>query len=124
MRRPFLPFLFALAAMPAAADRAAFFGLWGTPQQCARELIKPGGSVRAAPYEIGGEWLRQGALWCQLDWFPIERRGGGAFTGAHARCGEDAVRGYLLGMTLEGDALTLRWDVFRATAPMGRCPGG
>ena len=121
--RAFLLFLaLGFVSAPAAADRAKFFGVWGTTQQCARDFIKPGGSVRAAPYEISEDWLKDGRVWCQLRWFPVEQRGAATFTGAHARCGEDAVRGYLLGMTLEGGALTLRWDVFRATPPLRRCP--
>lgn len=102
-------------------QRAALHGVWGTAKQCAGEPIKQGGTVRAAPFEIGEEWLRHGRLWCQLSWFPVEQRATGVFSGAFARCGEDAVRDYLLGMELVGDRLTLRWDVFRANGPLMRC---
>jgi len=80
--------------------------------------------VHAAPYQISEDWLRGDGLWCQLNWFPMEPRGEETFTGARARCGEDGVRAYLLGMTLKDDVLTLRWDVFRALGPLRRCPGG
>lgn len=122
-------FLIALIALPAAlpaeaADkRKVFYGNWGTAKQCSRIPIKPGGTVLSEPFEIDARWLKQGQLWCKLNWGPIEARKGGFFTGAHAICGEDAVRGYFLGMELVGDALTLRWDFPRANGPLARCPG-
>ena len=111
-----------LATAPADADeRNEFYGVWGTAQQCAGVPIKPGGTVLAAPFEISAEWHKQGEHWCQLNWFPIEKRDEGLFSGAHARCGEDAIRAYFLGMEVEGGELTLRWDVFRSNGPMMRC---
>ncbi|MEL6980686.1 MAG: hypothetical protein AAGM38_18755 [Pseudomonadota bacterium] len=102
-------------------ERAAFYGSWGTPAQCAGAPIKPGGAVRAAPFEIGAEWLQHGPLWCRLTWFPIERRENGFFSGAHAQCGEDAVRSYFLGMVLADDELTLRWSFGFSNGPLKRC---
>ena len=122
MRRTLAAIFLTLAAQSAQADeRAEFYGVWGTAKQCAGEPIKPGGTALAAPFEIGEEWLRQGQLWCQLSWFPIETRSASVFTGAYARCGEDAARAYLLGMDLRGDKLTLRWNVFRSNGPLTRC---
>ena len=115
--------LILLFATPAAADeRELFYGTWGTAKQCAREPIKTGGTVLAEPFEISREWLRQGQLWCRLDWYPIAPRGNGYFTGASARCGEDAVRDYLLGMELSDSELTLRWDVLHKNGPLQKCP--
>lgn len=115
--------IFMCAAWSASADeRAAFYGTWGAPQQCARAPIKPGGTVLAAPFEIDAEWLRHGQVWCRLRWFPIEPRADGAFTGAQAQCGEDSVRGYRLGMVLSGETLTLRWGFGRSNGPLARCP--
>ena len=112
-----------LLSLPAAAEeRHVFHGTWGTQAQCVGEPIKPGGSVKAAPYVIGPEWLRHGQTWCRLDWFPIEPREGGLFSGAHAHCGEDAVRSYLLGMNLARGELTLRWNLFTSAGPLSRCP--
>lgn len=74
------------------------------------------------PFEIGPEWLRQGQLWCMLSWGPVERRENGLFSAAHARCGEDSVRQYLLGVKLEQDELTLRWDFPVKNGPLRRCP--
>ena len=117
-------FLLALLAGPAhAGDHDSFLGTWGTKAQCARAPVKTGGTVLAEPFEIGRLWLRQGELWCKLDWGPVEARETGAFTVAIAQCGEDSVRGYFLGMTRSGDQLTLRWDLFHSNGPLGRCPG-
>ena len=113
-----------LLAWPAAADeRKVFYGSWGTEQQCSRTPIKPGGTVLAEPFQIGPEGLRQGQIWCRLSWFPIELREDGVFTGAFAQCGEDAVREYLLRMTLSEDALTVRWGLQRSNGPLTRCSG-
>ena len=111
-----------LMALPAAADdRTSFYGTWGTEKQCARELIKPGGTVQAQPFVIDESWLKQGGLWCRLSWFPVEPRGDGYFTGAHAQCGEDAVRDYRLSMILSGEDLTLRWGFTLSNGPLQRC---
>lgn len=105
-----------------ADDHEQFLGIWGTADQCARAPIKPGGTVLAAPFEIGRLWLKQGQLWCKLDWGPVEIGDDGAFTAAMAQCGEDSVRGYFIGMRLVGDALTLRWNFPHQNGPLRRCP--
>lgn len=116
-------FLIALLASTAAAsdDRAVFYGTWGTEKQCARALIKPGGTVVAEPFEIRPGWLRQGRTWCRLNWFPVQPREDGFFTGANAQCGEDAIRSYFLRMELSGNALMLRWDLSHSNGPLARC---
>lgn len=122
MRCALLVALAGLIPIFAVADqRTLVYGEWGTPKQCAREPIKPGGTVLAEPYLITDEWLRHGSVWCQLNWFPVEEREGGVFTGANARCGEDTLRSYMLGMNLSEGMLTLRWDIFRSTGPLMRC---
>ncbi len=122
MRHALVIALLALPAAAAAEERDALYGTWGTAQQCAREPLLPGRTFRAEPLEIGAEWLRQGPIACRLDWFPIERRDGGVFTGAFAQCGEDAVRDYVLRMTLSGGRLTIRWDFLVSNGPLARCP--
>lgn len=118
----FLILLLALPCQLRADERhAPFFGTWGTPAQCARDLITPGGSVNHAPFEIDTKWLRHGELWCQLQWGPVEDRNGALFTVANARCGEDTVSGYLLGMTKSDDSLVLRWTLFWKNGPLRRC---
>ncbi|MEM8812626.1 MAG: hypothetical protein AAGF59_08415 [Pseudomonadota bacterium] len=115
--------LIAFLALPAAADdRAVFYGTWGTPQQCARAPIKPGATVLAEPFEIGSEWLKQGRVWCRLNWGPIQPREDGFFSGADVQCGEDSVRQYFLRMDLTGETLTLRWDLLLSNGPLARCP--
>lgn len=117
-------FLIALLAFPAAAnEREVFYGVWGTAKQCSRTPVKSGGTVLAEPFEISANWLRQGRLWCRLNWFPMQPREDGLFTGAHAQCGEDSIRGYSLGMELSGDSLALRWDLLLLNGPLARCPG-
>lgn len=124
MRYVILIAFLAFLAFPAAAsdDRGVFYGTWGNEQQCARAPIKPGGTVLAEPFEIDGEWLRQGRLWCRLKWFPIETREDGVVSGAHAQCGEDSVRDYVLGFDLTDGELRLRWDFLLSNGPFPRCP--
>lgn len=119
MRSAVLLFLIALPVE--AAERDRLHGAWGTPNQCARAPIKAGGTVRAEPFIIGADWLKHGQLWCRLQWFPIETRKDGLFTGAYAHCGEDSVRTYLLGMDLSGEQLTLRWEFPHKNGPLSRC---
>ena len=116
--------LFILIAFPAAAadDRATFYGTWGTAKQCARTPLKPGGTVLAAPFEINSQWLKHGNVWCRLNWFPIQPREDGAFTGARAQCGEDSIRDYFLRMERSGKELTLRWGLLLSNGPLVRCP--
>ena len=99
----------------------AFFGTWGTPAHCAKQPIKPGGTVLAEPFEIGPDWLRHGQLWCALTWGPVQGRASGSFSAAHARCGEDAVRDYFLRFNLENGSLTLRWGPFLSNSELRRC---
>lgn len=112
-----------LAASALADKRAPFYGAWGTAQQCAGALLKPEGTVTAKPFEISAQWLRQGETWCRLSWFPVEARDDGFFSGARAHCGEDGVRDYFLRMSIKGEQLTLRWDLFQANGPLARCVG-
>jgi len=117
---------FALAAIPVHAGGDNFVhGLWGTAAQCAQELIKPGGTRLAEPFEIGPEWLRQGDIWCKLTWFDPQERAQGIFIGARARCGEDSLQGFWLGMAFDrsGDAeqLSLIWNENLVNGPLERC---
>jgi len=118
-----IPLTLSVMTSAAAEDHRKFFGTWGTAKQCAREPIKPGGTVLVEPYEIGDEWLRQGQLWCLLSWGPVEKRPDGYFSGAHARCGEDTVRQYFLGTRLKGEELTLRWSLTASNGPFRKCRG-
>ncbi|MEO1612063.1 MAG: hypothetical protein AAFU55_06885 [Pseudomonadota bacterium] len=128
-RNRLVPLLTALfLAAPAVADeREALYGTWGAPAQCAGDPIKPGGTVMASPFEVGPEWLRQGALWCRLSWGPLERRETGVFAAARAQCGEDGVNGYFVTMETKGETkgetMTIRWDFLRVNGPLDRCVG-
>lgn len=123
MRTALIFTLFALPALTAAADeRAAFYGIWGTEKQCARAPLAPDVPILAEPFEIKGEWLRRGQIWCRLSWFPIDQRQNGVFTGAFALCGEDGPREYFVRMTLKDEELTIRWDFTVTNGPLSRCP--
>lgn len=123
MRTVFLILLLIFPAKALAADKhEAFYGTWGTVKQCAREPIKQGGTFLAEPFEISKRWLKKGQLYCSLNWAAIDTRKNGFFTGAHAICGEDSLRGYFVGMELSGEDLTLRWDFPLSNGPLARCP--
>ena len=125
MRSAFAIILFALLTTSAfAADRTQLFGVWGTPEQCARLPLKPGGTKLAEPFEIDRDWLKHGRFGCKLTWGPVAETEDGLFTIAQAQCGEDAVQGYRVGMVLAGEELTLRWAFPLANGPLKRCPGG
>jgi len=120
-----ITFLIPLLASPTfAEDRKAFYGKWGTDKQCARQPIIPNGTYLAEPFEIGSEWLRHGDLWCNLTWYPVgTRENGTSFTNAHAKCGEDAVRDYLMRFTLtDTEELTLSWNFTTTKGPLKQCP--
>lgn len=122
MRHALLLALMILPVAAAADERDVLYGSWGTAQQCAREPLRPGLTVRAEPIEIGAQWLKQGPIWCKLDWFPLEERDDGVFTGAYAHCGEDSVQQYFLRMNLSEESLTIRWDFLVSNGPLARCP--
>lgn len=120
--RYLIPLIF-LATPIAASDKyAAFYGTWGTPTQCAKAPILEDGTQLAAPFEIGPEWLKHGQIYCSLTWGPVSDRDDGRFTIATAQCGEDAVRGYTLGLLLSGETLELTWDFFLRNGPLQQCP--
>lgn len=129
MRTLILTSLLILAPLAALSEEAvdkhdAFYGIWGTKKQCAREPFKKGGTVRAAPYVITPQWIKQGNLWCSLNWGAVENSPTGKQSAANAHCGEDSVRSYFLGFKLKEEKLTLRWDFLRANGPLERCVGG
>lgn len=99
----------------------ALYGEWGTETQCARGLITPRGTRRAAPFDIQSEWLQQGDVWCQLIWRKVAPTDGGLFGLAGAVCGEDTARNYDLKFRLNGDELTLVWGLWHKNGPLKRC---
>ena len=126
MRMAFMFLIFAVAAPAAqATERGVFLGIWGTSAQCAGDLLQPGGTVRAVPFEITEGWLRHGALWCSLDWFPAVPRTDGTFASTRALCGEDSQRSYRLDFLHKADmdALVLIWDEALLNGPLMRCTG-
>lgn len=112
----------ALAGLAHGAEPSVFFGRWGSVAQCAQVPVLPGGSKLAGAFEVSPGWLRHGETWCKLDWIVVSERDNGVFASARALCGEDAARGYALGVFLSGDDLTLIWDDALINGPMRRCP--
>ena len=103
------------------AGEELIFGKWGTDKQCARELITAKGTKRAAPFEISTDWLGHGDVWCRLKWGTPTTTSDSLFTHAHALCGEDAVRAYLLKFYLTKSELTFTWNDSYKTGPIMRC---
>lgn len=116
--------IFTLLATPIAASdkHSDFYGTWGTPSQCAKAPIIEGGTYLDEPFVIGPDWLKHGPVYCSLSWGPMAKRKDGPFTIATAKCGEDSVRGYTLGLRLKSEALELTWDFFLRNGPLQRCP--
>ncbi len=106
-------------------DLEVLFGTWGNDQQCAGEMIKEGGTLRAKPFILGPEWLKHGAAWCRLDWFPAQTQPSRIFVAARALCGEDAARPYGLAFLYEVqdgiEQMTLFWDEVLVNGPLPRC---
>lgn len=118
---PYLLLSLFLASPALSATHEMFFGSWGTKAQCERTPIKAGGTVLSSPFEIDGQWLKQGQQWCTLNWGVIEKRDNGYFTAANALCGEDAPQSYFLGFILDDENLTIKWDFPRSNGPLRRC---
>ena len=97
-------------------------GTWGTASQCQEAVLVEGGTFRAKPFIIDEEWLQHGEIWCRLDWIASEARPDGAYASARARCGEDAVRTYVLRLLKKGDDLTLMWDENVVNEGLRSCP--
>ncbi len=104
------------------ADSKAFFGKWGTDRQCAGKLIIPGGTKKAAPFEIGKDWLGHGDVWCRLFWINTGSSQLGTYAIARALCGEDDVRDYQLRFKLQDNRLSLTWNRHITNEGLKRCP--
>lgn len=122
LRAP-LALLLAVAAAPADAGPEAIYGTWGSAAQCIGAPSIAGGTRRAAPVEISESWLRQGEIWCRLDWFDTGAAGvSRGYFAARALCGEDAARDHALGAHFDGSTLTLIWNQEWIDGPLQRCP--
>ncbi len=104
-----------------AAAQVELYGVWGSEAQCARQLIIPKGTKRAAPFEIHRDWLGHGEVWCRLIWSSVVPSAQGLVAVATGLCGEDAVRDYQLRFNLSGEALTVIWNWQHANGPLQRC---
>ena len=112
---------FFLCSSVSAADPDLFYDVWGTEQQCSRQLLTPKGTKRAAPFDIRSEWLGHGDVWCHLSWGTVAPADDGLFAIAHALCGEDTARSYDIKFRLRDDQLTLVWNLWLRNGPLMRC---
>ena len=104
-----------------ASDLEQLLGVWGTEQQCARELLVPGGTKKAAPFEIQPDWLGNGDVWCRINWTAVKATENGVDAMAHGLCGEDNVRDYQIRVILSGEELQITWNFFHSNGPLFRC---
>lgn len=107
-----------------SADPEVFFGKWGTDKQCAGDLIIPGGTRHAAPFEIGKEWLGHGDVWCRLFWINTgsSQQGTMPLPVRCALCGEDDVRDYRINFQLQDNLLSLIWNQHITNDRLKHCP--
>ncbi len=126
MMRRIAPLIAALLPLSAAAGETpdALRGAWGTPAQCSRALLAPGGTLHASPFRISASWLEHGGIGCLLTWFPAQRRENGLFAVANALCGEDSAQSWRIDFLLQGDQLHLIWNETLENGPLRRCPAG
>ena len=111
-----------ILTLPAlAADQSSLYGIWGTEAQCTKALITPTGTKRAAPFDIGPDWLGHGDIWCRLNWGTVEQTATEIFAVAQAQCGEDAIRDYNIKFRLNESDLTLVWNLLIKNGPLMRC---
>jgi len=101
-----------------AEDLQSLYGQWGTEKQCARALITPKGTKKAAPFDIQSDWLGHGDVWCRINWLSTDPT---RVVMAHALCGEDNVQGYRINFILDGSELTLVWNLQLRNGPLMRC---
>ncbi|MBX2868699.1 MAG: hypothetical protein KTR18_08490 [Acidiferrobacterales bacterium] len=104
-----------------SAETTPFHGVWGTEAQCSGSLIHPKGSKRAVPFDIRPDWISHGDIWCRLNWMSVRQNTAGAQADAHAICGEDDARDYRIRFHLEGDELTLTWNLWHVNGPLTIC---
>lgn len=121
IKKGFVIFTISFIGSALASDQSMLFGSWGSEAQCARSLITPTGTKRAAPFEIKQDWLLQGDIWCRLSWVTTVLEDDGGYAIASALCGEDAVRDYRIDFTLADNQLIVLWDQQIANGPLQRC---
>ncbi|MDU8926905.1 hypothetical protein RXV86_05875 [Alisedimentitalea sp. MJ-SS2] len=102
-------------------------GIWGDDISCAGKPLIEGGSRSSATVEIKPGWIRNGEVWCLMDWSAPQHREEGFFINAHARCGEDAQRAWSLGFAFQRgtdaseDELILLWGDTLIQGQYRRC---
>lgn len=112
---------FLVCGSVSAMDPDRFYDVWGTEEQCSRQLLTPEGTKRAAPFDIRMGWLGHGDVWCRLNWGTVAPTEDGLFAIAQALCGEDSGRSYDVKFRLRGDQLTLVWNLWLRNGPLMRC---
>lgn len=113
--------VFFLSTSAHSADTTPFHGIWGTKAQCSGSLIHPNGTKRAAPFDIRPDWISHGDIWCRLKWMSVGSTTEGVRAQTLAICGEDDARDYQLRFNLQGDELTLTWNLWHVNGPLTMC---
>jgi len=114
--------LFCFAPQVCAEDVQPLLGLWGTETQCEGSLITPKGTKRATPFDVRPDWLGNGDVWCRLNWWSVYPLESNSMTAtAIAVCGEDIERDYKIRFNLDGETLTIIWDLELQNGPLMRC---
>ena len=106
------------------AVSAQWFGVWGTPAQCAAHRAGRFDNPSRYPYEISDEWIGQGDLYCYLRWLGEDSAGAGLTVYADAQCGEDTLRDYRLLLRLRQQRLRITWSPDFTTGELRRCDAG
>ena len=103
------------------AGPKALFGTWGSPAQC--EAHRSGDFENPAlyPTQISQEWIRQGLIYCYLQWRDQSPATSGIQAIADAQCGEDTLREYRLVLELQNETLRIHWSADFSTPDLQMC---
>lgn len=103
------------------AGPEALFGTWGSPAQCEAHRSGEIDNPALYPTQISGEWIRQGMIYCYLQWRDQSPGLSGLQAIADAQCGEDTLREYRLVLELQHETLRIHWSSDFSTAGLQRC---
>lgn len=103
------------------AAPAALLGAWGTTSQCAAHRAGNSDDPRLFPYEISRDWIKQGMIYCYLQWLDHYQIDDGSESLAVAQCGEDNVVDYRVVLQLNSDRLRIRWSSDFTTRALESC---
>lgn len=100
---------------------ARLFGTWGTTAQCNADKAGGKQKQRFFPLVINNEWIKQGMIYCHLQWQGHSSLGTVTRAQALAQCGEDTLREYQISLNLENKKLIVRWSKDFSTKALEAC---